>query len=62
MSDQDETKKKSSEVKPEGLIIDKTRFGGLTPLTAVQIVSLLIKSDMAFGACACGGACGGPCY
>jgi hypothetical protein len=44
------------------LQIDKTTFGTLAPLTAAQVVGLLISSDVALGACACGGPCGGPCY
>jgi len=52
----------SSEDKDKPNEIDKTKFGVLTPLTAVQIVSLLIKTDTALGACACAcGACG-ACY
>lgn len=46
-------------------ILDKTKFGSLSPLTAAQVVALLIKSDLALGgacACACACACGGPCY
>jgi hypothetical protein len=35
-------------------------FGSLKPLTAAQIIGLLINSDNSAGACAC--ACGGPCY
>lgn len=43
--------------------VDKTIFGGLQPLTAAQVVTLLIHSEVALGACACGPcACGGPCY
>lgn len=43
--------------------VDKSSFGLLRPLTAAQVVSLLINSDVALGACACGPcACGGPCY
>jgi len=52
----------SSKDKENQVEIDKTKFGVLTPLTAVQIVSLLIKTDTALGACACAcGACG-ACY
>lgn len=42
--------------------LDKLKFGSLSPLTAAQVVAILIKSDIALGACgACGGPCG-PCY
>lgn len=61
-----------SDKKDEGLVgpavdskpftIDKTRFGALAPLTAAQVVALLIKSDIALGACACGPCGAGPCY
>lgn len=42
---------------------DRSVFGVLKPLTAAQVVTLLIHSEVALGACACGPcACGGPCY
>ena len=63
MSDQNDSNKKPNSIVVDPASIDKSKFGSLKPLTAVQVVSLLIKSDMAFCACACGGACGGgPCY
>ena len=40
--------------------VDRSTFGVLKPLTAVQVVTLLIHSEVALGACACG-PCGGPC-
>ncbi len=40
----------------------KREFGSLKPLTAAQIIALLINSDNSAGACACACACGGPCY
>ena len=47
--------------------LDKTKFGSLKPLTAAQIVSLLMNSlNASAGPCAgpCGacGPCSGPCY
>jgi hypothetical protein len=37
-------------------------FGGVKPLTAAQVISMLVVSENALGACACACACGGPCY
>lgn len=44
---------KKPDDKKEKVELSKEKFGSLVPLTALQIVALLAKSNTAFG---------GPCY
>jgi hypothetical protein len=53
--DKDQSKKESKPLNLE-------TFGSIKPLTAAQVISMLVVSENALGACACACACGGPCY
>lgn len=62
MTNDDSKKGDDEKVEPSVPERKKVTFGGLKPLTAAQIIALLINSDKSAGACACACACGGPCY
>lgn len=64
MSNNDSNNKKDQETKEATEPRRKKDFGGLKPLTAAQVIAMLINADHSAGACACGAcACAcGPCY
>ena len=62
MSDSDNQNNKPNKKGDKPLNLES--FGTIKPLTAAQVISMLVVSETALGACACACACacGGPCY